>query len=128
MAVGRGGFTSETLLPGHQRCGRTVPAIRNQGDSPLGSVTRDDFRPESDIDILIEFEPHAEMGFFEFIEIQDRFTALFGRPVDLVTKGMLSPYFRDQVLASREVVYDRSPFRNGVHGEIDGSGCSGKAV
>lgn len=75
----------------------------------FGSVTRDDFRPESDIDVLIEFEPRAEIGFFEFIEVQDRFTALFDRAVGLVTKGMLSPYFRAQVLACREVVYDRSP-------------------
>jgi hypothetical protein len=71
----------------------------------FGSVTRDDFRPDSDVDVLIEFEPHVHIGFFELMDIQDRLIAVLGRKVDLVTKGMLSPYFRDDVLAAREVIY-----------------------
>lgn len=68
-------------------------------------MTRDDFRPESDVDVLIECEPHVHIGFFDLMDIQDRLTTLMGRKVDLVTKTMLSPFFRDDVLAAREVVY-----------------------
>ncbi len=71
----------------------------------FGSVTRDDFRPHSDVDVLVEFEPDVHIGFFELMDIQDRLTSLLGRKVDLVTKGMLSPFFRDDVLAAREVIY-----------------------
>lgn len=73
----------------------------------FGSVTRDDFRPESDVDVLIDFEPDARVGLFEFVGIRDKLAALVGREVDLVTKRMLSPYFKDEVLANREVVYVR---------------------
>ena len=73
----------------------------------FGSVTRDDFRPESDVDVLIEFEPDAKVGLFAFVDIRDELASLVGREVDLVTKRMLSPYFREEVLAAREVVYVR---------------------
>lgn len=71
----------------------------------FGSVTRDDFRADSDVDVLIEFEPDVHVGFFELMDIQDKLTSLLGRKVDLVTKGMLSPFFRDEVMAAREVIY-----------------------
>jgi predicted nucleotidyltransferase len=71
----------------------------------FGSVTRDDFRADSDVDVLIEFGPDVRVGFFELMDIQDKLTLLLDRKVDLVTKGMLSPFFRDEVLAAREVIY-----------------------
>ena len=70
----------------------------------FGSVLRDDFRPDSDIDILIEFEPGYTPG-FAFINIQDQLSALLGRTVDLNTPQDLSRYFRDRVLAEAEVYY-----------------------
>ncbi len=70
----------------------------------FGSVLRDDFRPDSDIDILIEFEPGHTPG-FAFIDIQDKLSELFKRTVDLNTPQDLSRYFRDRVLAEAEVYY-----------------------
>lgn len=73
--------------------------------SLFGSVTRDDFGPESDVDVLIEFVPEAQIGLFDFIQIKAELSDSIGREVDLVTKNMLSPFFRDEVLAQREVIY-----------------------
>lgn len=70
----------------------------------FGSVLRDDFRPDSDLDILVEFIPGQTPG-FGFIEIQDRLSELFGRTVDLNTPQDLSRYFREEVLAQAEVIY-----------------------
>lgn len=70
----------------------------------FGSVLREDFRPDSDIDVLIEFEPGHTPG-FAFINIQDQLSELLGRTVDLNTPQDLSRYFRDRVLAEAEVYY-----------------------
>ena len=59
---------------------------------------------DSDIDVLVEFEPGCVPG-FAFITIQDELSALLGRPVDLHTPKSLSRYFRDQVLAEAQVAY-----------------------
>lgn len=72
----------------------------------FGSVLRDDFRPDSDIDILVEFEPGHTPG-FAFIDIQDQLSELFKRTVDLNTPQDLSRYFRDRVLAEAEVYYEQ---------------------
>lgn len=72
--------------------------------SLFGSVLRDDFRSDSDIDVLVEFVPGQTPG-FAFIDIQDQLSALLGRQVDLNTPQDLSRYFRDQVLAEAEVIY-----------------------
>ncbi|HQR67053.1 MAG TPA: nucleotidyltransferase family protein [Thermoanaerobaculia bacterium] len=66
--------------------------------SLFGSVLREDFRPESDIDVLVEFEKDATPGFFSFIGMELELSALFGRKVDLLTAGFLSPYFREDVI------------------------------
>ena len=73
--------------------------------SLFGSALRDDFRDDSDLDILVEFEPGKTPG-LAFFGIQDDLTALFGREVDLNTAGWLSPYFRDEVIRSARVIYD----------------------
>ncbi len=71
----------------------------------FGSVLRDDFRPESDVDVLVEFEPGAQIGLFEFMRIQEELAALLQRPVDLAPKDGLKPVIRSSVLASAQVVY-----------------------
>ncbi len=71
----------------------------------FGSVLRDDFTPDSDVDVLVEFEPGKTPG-FEFIAVQDELSDLLGREVDLNTPDCLSKYFRDDVLAAAEVLYD----------------------
>ena len=70
----------------------------------FGSVLRDDFRPESDVDVLIEFESGHVPG-LAFFRIQQELSDLFGRAVDLHTAGFLSRYFRDRVLAEAQVQY-----------------------
>ncbi len=71
----------------------------------FGSVLRDDFRPESDMDMLVKFEPDAQVGLFRLIEIQDELSALLGHPVDLVPRQSLKRVIRATVLASEQVVY-----------------------
>jgi predicted nucleotidyltransferase len=71
----------------------------------FGSVLRDDFRPDSDVDVLIEFEPDRTPG-FALIRRQDELSELLGgRRVDLVTQGLISPFIRNQVLAEAQVQY-----------------------
>ncbi|MBM4437460.1 MAG: nucleotidyltransferase family protein [Actinobacteria bacterium] len=71
----------------------------------FGSVLRDDLGPASDIDVLVEFDP-AHIPGLAFFGMQDELTELFGRKVDLNTPNFLSTYFRDQVLAEAETLYD----------------------
>ncbi len=71
----------------------------------FGSILRDDFRPDSDIDILVEFEPEHVPGFFDLMQMEEELTSLFGRTVDLRTPQDLSRYFRDEVLEKAEVQY-----------------------
>jgi hypothetical protein len=66
--------------------------------SLFGSVLRDDFMPESDVDVLVEFAPGKTPG-LAFFGMQDELSALIGRRVDLNTPGCLSKYFREQVVA-----------------------------
>lgn len=71
----------------------------------FGSVLRDDFRPGSDVDVLVEFEPDARIG-LRFFALEEELSEILGRKVDLNTPGFLSDYFRDEVLAEAEVQYD----------------------
>jgi predicted nucleotidyltransferase len=71
----------------------------------FGSVLRADFRPDSDADVLVEFEPGAAVSLFKLVDIQDELSALLGRPVDLVPRDGLKPIIRYDVLASEHVLY-----------------------
>lgn len=71
----------------------------------FGSALRDDFTPESDIDLLVEFMPETRMGFFGFHEVEAALTELLGRRVDLNTADSLSQYFREEVLAEAKTLY-----------------------
>ena len=70
----------------------------------FGSALRDDFGPDSDIDVLIEFEPGRTPG-LRFFWMQDELSRLFNRTVDLHTPASLSRYFRSQVLSEAEDQY-----------------------
>lgn len=61
----------------------------------------------SDVDVLIDFYPSASVGFFELVDIQSHLESSLGLKVDLVTPQAVSKYFKDQVLAQAEVVYER---------------------
>jgi len=73
--------------------------------SVFGSALREDFRPESDVDLLVEFEPGARIG-LKFFGMERELSEILGRKVDLNTPGFLSPYFREEVLEEAEPVYD----------------------
>jgi predicted nucleotidyltransferase len=72
----------------------------------FGSVVRQDFRPDSDVDVLVEFEPGHVPG-LAFFAIQEELSRLLGREVELHTPKFLSRYFRDQVLAEAIVQYEQ---------------------
>lgn len=70
----------------------------------FGSVLRDDFGPESDVDVLVEFDPGHVPG-LAFFAMEAELSEIIGRKVDLNTPGFLSRYFRDRVLAEAEDQY-----------------------
>ena len=71
----------------------------------FGSVLREDFRPDSDVDLLVEFMPKHTIGLIEYCGLQNRLSDLLGRPVDLVDKDGLKPRIRSNVLSTAQVVY-----------------------
>ena len=73
--------------------------------SLFGSVLRDDFGPESDVDVLVEFEPGATVGYFELADMESELSELLGRKADVRTPAELSRYFRQEVLATAEPQY-----------------------
>lgn len=70
----------------------------------FGSVLRGDFGPDSDVDVLVEFEPGHVPG-FAFFDMQEELAAILGRRVDLHTPGSLSRYFRDRVVREAQDQY-----------------------
>ena len=73
--------------------------------SIFGSALREDFRADSDIDLLVEFEPEAQIGFVTLSRMQRELSAILNRPVDLVPKGGLKPKIRESVISSAKVLY-----------------------
>ena len=73
----------------------------------FGSVLHEDFRPDSDVDVLVEFEPGHTPG-LAFFTLAEELSTLFGRTVDLSTPADLGPYLRDRVLREAEVLYGDS--------------------
>jgi predicted nucleotidyltransferase len=71
----------------------------------FGSVLTERFRPESDIDILVEFQDEAQVGYFALARMEIELTEKLGRKVDLRTPKELSRYFRDEVVRRAEVQY-----------------------
>jgi predicted nucleotidyltransferase len=72
--------------------------------SLIGSVLRDDFRPDSDVDVLVEFEPGYVPG-LAFFSMEEELSEIIGRKMDLNTPGFLSPYFRNRFERESEVQY-----------------------
>jgi len=72
----------------------------------FGSVLRDDFRPDSDVDVLVTFDPDAGWSLFDLVDMQEELTTLFGRDVDLVeADGIRNPFRRHAILRSKEVIH-----------------------
>lgn len=75
--------------------------------SLFGSVLRDDFRPDSDVDVLVAFEPGVSMTFEGFLAMREELSPLFGgREVDLVERRLVTnPFRRHEILTTRRVIY-----------------------
>jgi len=74
----------------------------------FGSALRQGFRPDSDVDLLVEFEPDASITLLDLAAIQRQLGQMLGRQIDLGTPGSLSPYIREEVLRTAQVIYDRA--------------------
>jgi predicted nucleotidyltransferase len=99
-------MTHEDLTP------KVLKAIKNLCQryqvrelSIFGSALREDFNAGSDIDLLVEFEPEAQIGFVTLSRMQRELSAILNRPVDLIPKGGLKPTIREMVISSAKVLY-----------------------
>ena len=69
-------------------------------------MLRDDFRPDSDVDVLVTFEPGLRRSLFDHMDMINELKEIFGREVDLVEKaGLVNPFIRKHVLARNQVIY-----------------------
>lgn len=76
----------------------------------FGSVLRDDFAPDSDIDVLVEFAPEHTPG-LSYFGLADELAEILGHPVDLSTSSALSKYIRGKVMRSVRLIYERTGLR-----------------
>lgn len=91
----------------HESLSRFCEKWRIRELSLLGSVLRpEEFREDSDVDVMISFDDAARWTLFDFVEMQDELTELFGRKVDLLSKRALkNPYRRQSILSTAQVLY-----------------------
>ena len=71
----------------------------------FGSVLRDDFRADSDVDVLIEFEPGQRYTYFSMAQVAEDLSLVLGKPIDLHVRKSLHPFLRDKVLDQAETLY-----------------------
>lgn len=71
----------------------------------FGSILRDDFNENSDVDVLIDLAPDARIGLIGLQCMSDELAKLIGRPVDLLTRGSLNRHIRDEVLREAQVIH-----------------------
>jgi len=73
----------------------------------FGSVLNEGFNPESDVDVLVSFEPDAHWSLFEWTDMIEELEEIFGHKVDLVEKDCLrNPFRRHSILSTKEVIYE----------------------
>ena len=74
--------------------------------SLFGSALRDDFRPDSDVDVLVELQPDHGLDLYDWVDMIDELRQMFGREVDLVEKtAIANPFRRHEILRNHEVIY-----------------------
>ncbi len=74
--------------------------------SLFGSVLRQDFRPDSDVDVLVSFEPDAPWSLLDIVTMMDELREMFGREVDLLEQDAIrNPFRRHSILTTREIIY-----------------------
>jgi predicted nucleotidyltransferase len=74
----------------------------------FGSVLRDDFSPDSDVDVLVEFEPDAQVGLITLAGMENELSDILKRGVEMHTTQSLNPQFRDEVLDVAETQYEQA--------------------
>ncbi len=90
----------------HQRIAEFCRKWRITEFALFGSVLRDDFGPDSDVDVLVTFAADAPWSLWDLVDVQDELVCIFGRNVDVVSKRALkNPYRRYEILTTRQVVY-----------------------
>ena len=87
------------------RSNRYINAIKSV--AVFGSYVNGQPAVNSDVDVLVQFDENAEIGFFEYVRIQRHLSAAVGLKVDMVTPEALSKYIKTQVLKEAEVIYER---------------------
>lgn len=102
-------MATETLAPAiadRERVLRVLrdqaPLLRERGITRLslfGSLARGEAGPESDVDLLIETDPHSHFSLFDVVELQDRLEAVCGRPTHFAFSSAMRPWLRDAILA-----------------------------
>jgi hypothetical protein len=74
--------------------------------SLFGSALRDDFRPDSDVDVLVELRPDHGLDLYDWVDMIDELREMFGREVDLVEKTAIrNPFRRHEILRNHKVIY-----------------------
>ncbi len=77
--------------------------------SLFGSVLTDEFRPDSDVDVLVSFQPGTDYGLFDLVDMEDELEEIFGRKVDLVLRKSVerskNPYRKQAILSSAQSIY-----------------------
>ncbi|MGD1900011.1 MAG: nucleotidyltransferase family protein [Phormidesmis sp.] len=74
----------------------------------FGSILRDDFRPDSDIDILVTFEPSPGWSLFDLMDMEEELKSILKREVDLVNKKcLINPYRRQEILGTCQYIYEQ---------------------
>ena len=74
----------------------------------FGSILRDDFTPESDVDVIVEFSSDTRIGLFGIARLERELSDMFGRTSEIHTYNGLHPKYRDEVLCSAEVRYEQA--------------------
>ena len=97
-------MTAQIEIP-HERIADFCQRYNIRRLALFGSVIRDDFTPESDVDVLVEFAPGRTPGLAFYSDLPNELSEIVGRDVDLNTESMLSQYFRDEVLSEAEEIY-----------------------
>jgi len=72
----------------------------------FGSVARGDDKPDSDIDLLVEFEPESEVTLLDLVRMERELSAIMGRKADLLTLDSISPYIREEALSETKTLYE----------------------
>lgn len=96
----------------HKRLAKFCEDMGLEELSVFGSVLREDFGPDSDIDVLVEFPPTFKYSLFELVDIKDELEAIFGRKVDVLTRRAVqrgkNESRKQEILETAQVVYDKT--------------------